>query len=205
MSQHPQVMGIDLSFRKTGYMLAVLDPTTQAYTLQKGGTISNPSQSTKARPLYVADDDIACAKYLTRQILELIDQSNAKLFAIEVPTGGAQGARANRTMGIATGLIAAATEVRPIPVVWVQPGHTKALVPKEMAREHTGKDATKAKVQAYVRHIWPGHPWDSYLKGDIEHVADAAGALLVAKNSELFNQLVLHNLTGESSADNPSS
>lgn len=92
---------------------------------------------------------------------------------VELPTGGAQGARANRGMGIATGIVVAVLSCLDIPVTWVTPSEVKLA-----AAGH--RNAEKVDVEGAVLEIlhWDVPP--AKTKKDREHVCDAAGAVLAA-------------------------
>ncbi|MFS8536089.1 MAG: hypothetical protein FWJ65_13120, partial [Limnochordales bacterium] len=104
--QHLQgwlVMGIDAGFQAMGVVIA------QGRTILHAATCRTEPQARK-RGVRVADDDAERCQQLARFLLNVIREWRPQGAVVELPHGGAQGARANRSMGMATGVVAAVLE-----------------------------------------------------------------------------------------------
>lgn len=134
------------------------------------------------RGLRVADDDADRAQQLARFLLATIREWRPAGAVVELPSGGAQGARANRAMGMATGVVTAILEATGLAAEWVTPqGVKKASAGK--------KDASKGDVAGAVggKFTWACDLPRS--KAEQEHIFDAAGALLAARQGTLMRAL----------------
>ncbi len=165
-------MGIDTGLVATG--VVVIDCAAPKPVIVRYATLRTERQAGK-RGLRVADDDARRASELA---VWLRDQLVGVMGAVaELPTGGAQGARANRAMGMSSATVAATLALCGIPAEWTTPGDGKKAA--------TGRrDGSKEDVQAavYERFRWPPlgrFGWER------EHVADAAAAVLAAWDGTL--------------------
>src|SRR5690606_41930035 len=92
------------------------------------------------RGIRVADDDAERCKLLAGSLAAVVRGWRPYGAVVELPNGGAQGARANRAMGMATGIVASVLYVLDMPTEWV--------TPSEVKKAATGrKDAAKEDVQ----------------------------------------------------------
>lgn len=137
--------------------------------------------------MFVAEDDVTQCQQMWKEVDDYIRDAadlecgNVKAMCVELPNAGAKGARANRAMGIATGMVAGITAKWNLPSIWVAPRQSKLKV--------GGKaDASKEEMQAAVRKLWPKFAWPTKQK-DLEHIADAAAALIAAKESDVYKFL----------------
>lgn len=167
------IAGIDVGLVATGIVL--VDCAAKPPAIVRYATLRTERQAGK-RGLRVADDDARRASELALWLREqLVGVAGA---VAELPTGAAQGARANRAMGLSTGIVVATLALAGLPAEWVTPGDGK--------RAATGRrDASKEQVQASVleRFRWPAlgrYAWER------EHVADAAAAVLAAWDGVLL-------------------
>ena len=131
----------------------------------------------------VADDDSERIKIIIRGVNDFVsDYEYGKIMvAVELPTGGAQGARPNRTMGLITGAIVTYVEMKGWPTEYVTPTDVKIAV--------TGnKTASKNEIMERIRNKLKRHS-DKLpkTKDKFEHIADSVGiALFIKRNSEMF-------------------
>lgn len=180
------VVGMDLGFAHTGYVFATVD-TLEIF---RAGCIDNPPLKNRASGSYVADEDVLRCEYMAQEISKIFDEKPS-LMAIEIPTGGSKSSRAARCMALITGVIATLNVIHDVPVLWVQPSDTKALVPQEVAKLYP--KATKPQVQHIVKDRFPELNPEEYTVGHFEHIADAAGALMVTKDTALMKMLRSNN------------
>lgn len=179
----PIVVGIDAGFTATGLVAVKLHPDRLAVVAVE---VVRTQPSGRKRGVRVADDDAERATTLFDGVREFLGGAAAAGAVVELPTGGARGARANRTMGIATAAVCAAVRGADVPVEWVTPRAVKVAAGGRPA-------ASKAEVAAGAR---LGLYWDEVLAqmGDMpisvaEHVWDAAGAVLAAQGGTLIGAL----------------
>lgn len=184
-----KLLGIDAGFQAMGTVIVELDDVGNGgpsfrQILHAESFRTKPSS--KKRGIRVADDDAERCQELARFLIDTIRSHQPAGAVVELPSGGAQGARANRAMGMATGIVVAVLEVAELPVEWVTPGDVKKAA--------TGRaDGSKEAVQDAVRETfdwgqgdknhWPRHKWAQ------EHVADAAAAVLAAEGGTLIRAL----------------
>ena len=179
------VIGIDAGFVATG---------VSVFSVVKNGALTFHScrtfvseKSEKKKQIRVADDD---SDRITKTILNLDEflseigvDDNQMYCVIELPTGGAQGARANRTMGIITGAIVTYVTLKKLPVEYVSPNDVKIAV--------TGKKtASKDEIMDKIRKVLVKYELPK-TKSEFEHIADSVGAILhVRKYSQLYKIFV---------------
>ncbi len=139
--------------------------------------------SPKKRGIRVADDDAERCQELARFLIDTIRTCRPAGAVVELPSGGSQGARANRAMGMATGVVVAVLEMAELPAEWVTPGDVKKAATDR-------RDASKEAVQEAVREAFDwGDCWPTKPKWAQEHVADAAAAVLAAEGGTLIRAL----------------
>lgn len=196
-----KLMGIDAGFQASGVVIVELGDVDANTTGPASRRILHAESfrtkpSPKKRGIRVADDDAERCQELARFLIDTIRIHQPAGAVVELPSGGAQGARANRAMGMATGVVVAVLEVAELPVEWVTPGDVKVAA--------TGRrDGSKEAVQEAVREAfdweegghgdkgrggesrshWPRHKWAQ------EHVADAAAAVMAAEGGTLIRAL----------------
>lgn len=170
----PAVLGIDIGFAHTG--LALIEGYRVVHS-----TVISTQKSDRKKELRVADDDAERCQLLTRSLVQYIQEYQPDGVIVELPTGGSQGARANRAMGMATGVIAAVVEILQVPTEWVTPTEVKMAACGR-------RDASKEDVQkAVLRHYeWQEKPRKP---SDFEHAADAAAAVWAAEHGLLLRTL----------------
>jgi Holliday junction resolvasome RuvABC endonuclease subunit len=202
------MIGVDVGFANLGYSFFKMDGSNPV--LKKCGVIFTEKNSRK-QDIRVVDDDIERIKKLVSEFyiihMDTIKINDIVFAACEHPHGGAQGARPNRTMGIATGMLTTYLYLFNYPFEVVPPNDIKFVT--------TGhKLASKIQVMdAVVERI--GGEWmeyeikrksldselgykitkkkrytvlgEEYTESQFEHIADSIGAVFhVMKNSEMF-------------------
>lgn len=171
------IVGIDLSFRNTGLVVARPVHTALGYEIIDLCNVRT-HKADKKKALFVAQDDVTECQKLYEGVSQAIASWNPTAAVVELPTAGAKGARANRCMGMATGMVAALAASTGLPFIWVQPDDSKI----EMCGKRT---ASKEEMIRQAKKNWPKAPWPTS-DAQAEHVADAAAALLVARRSDVY-------------------
>ena len=172
----PRILALDVGFANCGLVIF------------RGGraelaTVITTTPVKKKRGIRKADDDSErCAK-LARGIHAAIIDYGVRVIVAEMPSAGAQGARANRCMGMAAAIVVTLAEIESLPLVHVTPAEGK--------RATTGKNnGSKADVQAAVRKRFPriGVLLDAF-GAKAEHAADAAAAYMAAENDPVIRMI----------------
>ena len=180
------VLALDIGFAHTGMVLADIDPGVPAgYAVLKVGCVHSDEVKKRygkvhARDIYRTDLDIERAGYTFKAIREFAGSfGKIAMVVAESPNSGGKSAVAIRSMGIATGVLGAFIADNPqARFVNVQPLAVKKAV---------GGSATAGKegVAAAVKATFGAFPWPPRKK-DAEHILDAAGALLAARDTDVY-------------------
>lgn len=176
---------IDAGFTHTG--MSLFKVNNGKFIFQAAHTVVT-EKSDKKKQIRVADDDAERTKLIIKGMKKFITPYiNDKIMAaVELPTGGARGARANRTMGIVAGAIVTFLELMEWPTEYVSPNDVKIAIAGN-------KKASKEVIMNKVRKILKRH--DHLLpstKGEFEHVADSIGcAVHIKRHSEMFRAFTI--------------
>jgi Holliday junction resolvasome RuvABC endonuclease subunit len=102
------VLGVDIGFVKTGLAVVRLGMTSAQDEALHVNTIKSDTHVPKTvkDKMYVVHLDVQCCYLLDAQFAQFLAEWKPNALVAEFPSGGAQGARANRCMGLATGLFA---------------------------------------------------------------------------------------------------
>lgn len=180
------VIGIDAGFTHTG--ISVFKVINGHTKFHKCLTVKT-EKTEKKKQVRVADDD---AERIMKLILEMdkflaecVEGDNKVYCVVELPSAGAQGARALRAMALITGAIVTYVTVKNIPTEYVTPNDVKIAV--------TGKKtASKDEIMDTMR--WMLRSYSGQLpktKEAFEHIADSVGAILhVRKYSQMYKLFV---------------
>lgn len=171
------LVGVDLSFRNTGLVLAKPEHSDRGYDVVDCKNVRTEKAS-KKKALYVAQDDVLQAQLLYDGIRDFIEAHKPTAVVVELPTAGAKGARSNRCMGMATGVIAGIAKETDLPFIWILPEDSKVALAGK-------KNASKKEMIKAAKELWPKFGWPGSETND-EHIADACAALLVARNSDIY-------------------
>ncbi len=171
------VMGIDAGFGAVGWVLVDLARDEVVHY----EALKTRKQSDK-RGLRVADDDARRCQKVARRILEAHREHQPMGWIVELPNAGAQSARANRAMGMATAIISTLVEIEDVPVEWVTPNMVKEVVAGK-------RSASKGEVRDTVHEalMWP--PDMDLYKWEASHIHDAAGAVLAGRDGNMVAAL----------------
>lgn len=194
-----KLLGIDAGFQAMGTVVVELGDAGDGDPARRRilhAETCRTERTAKKRGIRVADDDAERCQELARFLFDVIRTYQPAGAIVELPSGGAQGARANRAMGMATGTVVAVLEIAKLPAEWVTPQMVKKAATGRM-------DGSKEAVQEAVREAFD---WNRGVKGDKgrsgdvqshwpkykwaqEHVADAAAAVLAAEGGTLIRAL----------------
>ena len=172
------VLGIDAGFTATGLTAIELGASGQLSQVIASKCVRTQPTKDK-RAVRVADDDAERCMFLARAIQAFLQGWDPRAVVVELPGGGAQGARAIRAMALATGVVSAVLANNGYPVEWVTPQAVKKAA--------TGRrDGSKEDVQQAVIARFD---WGEQLPktaAEREHVCDAAGAVMAAEHGALI-------------------
>ncbi len=172
------VLGIDAGFTATGLCAIELGGSGQLSQVLASKCVRTQPTKDK-RAVRVADDDAERCAFLALEIRSFLDATQPQAVIVELPSGGAQGARANRAMGMSTGMIATVLALTRYPAEWVTPQAVKKAAAGR-------RDASKQAVEQSVRQRfqWPDGTMPK-TAAEREHVCDAAGAVMAAEHGAL--------------------
>jgi Holliday junction resolvasome RuvABC endonuclease subunit len=174
------LIGIDAGFRNVGMVAfnSQLDIIDFCYIETK--------PFGKKYNVYVSTQDIFRVRKIVREMREFYESvvsvgEDTVLVSCELSTGGSQGARANRCMGMATAIMVTFLEIYGALTVWPTPGDVKKVL--------TGnKNAAKKIVQEAVIRKYPQFIGTKQI--GFEHIADAVCAAEWAKTQEAFKYTI---------------
>ncbi len=175
------LIGIDAGFVNTGLVAFNSDLEIIDFCYIETKPLGKKSN------VYVSTQDIFRIQQIVKEMKEFYESvvsvgEDQVLVSCELSTGGSQGARANRCMGIATGAIVAFLELYGVVVVWPTPGDVKKIL--------TGKrNASKLEVQEAVLRKYKVGGGTRNPKG-FEHIADAVCAAEWAKTQDAFRYII---------------
>jgi Holliday junction resolvasome RuvABC endonuclease subunit len=178
-----KVLGIDMAFENMGLVCAEVDMMTCEVVDVTDLKLVKTEKGKDSKQVRKSSDDLRRARELQQAISEA--SSVAGLAMAEVP-GGSQSARAAKTLGIATGVLASVQ----CPLIEVSPEEVKlASVGK--------KTASKEEMRQWAFEKHPNAGWMMRkLKGefvplnDNEHLADALAAIYAGVKTPAFRSAV---------------
>lgn len=177
-----KVLAADIGFASTG-MAVLLIQGGQSSLHATACAHSKPEA--KKRGIYVAHDDVRRAQHITREILRVYTDNACRGIICEIPSAGAQGAKPNRCMGIATGMIAALAEILRCPVEWITPNESRAAATGRQTAP-SGENIKRLVMAA----MSVKYPDIAGLKlADKEHIADALAAFEAARGRQMMRLL----------------
>lgn len=189
MDSNPRVLGVDAGFVSTGLVIVEARPRGEPGRPRviRAESPRTSGYARRVRGLRAADDDATRCQLLARAIGRMVAEAGeGAVAAVELPTAGARGGRANRCMGMATGVVTATLAVLGVPVVWIAPDETKMWAagkrgaPKEAVQDAVLRALDWSPVVPIARKDGLAD-WRSHFNVlDWENVADAAGAACAA-------------------------
>jgi len=177
------VLGIDVGYCNTGLLTFTFEDGK--WVASRGKVISTSSEK-KKRNLYAADDTIRRIGELVRGVRSEFEEVRPAAIAVELPHGGGQSASAIKSMGIATAIVACIVEFTNTPAAYVTPTMVKVALTGKKAASKEECIAGFAKVYPDIASCFTSKRSKSGYDGKFEHIADAGGAFLAAKDSQII-------------------
>lgn len=178
-----KVLGIDMAFENMGLVFAEVDVMTCEVVSVTGLKLVKTQKGKDSKQVRKSSDDLRRARELHQAIVEA--SRGVGLAMAEVP-GGSQSARAAKTLGIATGVLASVQ----CPLIEVSPDEVKLA-------SVGSKTASKEDMRQWAHEKFPSAGWITRkLKGefvptnDNEHLADALAAIYAGVQTPAFKSAV---------------
>jgi Holliday junction resolvasome RuvABC endonuclease subunit len=177
-------LGLDVALKSTGAVLADIDKGRKSgYVIKKVATIvTNVAKVKTIRnggSVHQNEMYVMRSRELFDGLMEFTDGGKVRAIVAEMPNGGGQNAIALAMMMCALGAVSAFAAAVECAVVVVQPTDTKAKLCGSLS-------ASKKEVEDAVRAAFNDHIWPKFPKSKLEHIFDAAGALLVGRSSDTY-------------------
>jgi Holliday junction resolvasome RuvABC endonuclease subunit len=185
------LIGMDIGFRATGVShFEVWNQNGKVRLNFISGIVIVTAKDKDKKNARVSDTDVQACKHIVKALDDYMETNQIKrqksFCACEFPTGGARGARANRTMGMATGLLIGYLESQKIFII-------ETVTPKEVkiAATENSKASKNEVIKAIMkkRAIYKHRKYINKIihKNLMEHFCDSIGAAIhVVKHSDLF-------------------
>jgi len=168
-----RVLALDVAFTSIGWAMV-----ENGNIVDFGCIKTKPSKKKKA--IRVADDDMRRCSEISRSLIHIMKGTDIGGVVAEIPSGGAQSARASLLMGKGPAILAAMVEVFSLPLECVTPDDVKRI---------TGKaNASKKEVENVIIARWPDVQFPDVLN-QREHIMDALGAYIAAEHGVLIRTL----------------
>jgi len=172
------LLSLDVGFANMGWVVFEKGEIFACNTLQ--------TEKSQRRGTRVANDHAYRSIVLATGLNKIIDDYNIQGIIGELPSGGAQNARAMGFMMSAISIAASVGALWNIPMEWTDPNSVKkALAGVKNASKETMME--KAVKEFHFRYdgkaFWFGD--EKFPKGMFEHIADACGVYLALKNDNL--------------------
>lgn len=161
------ILSLDVGFKNTGCV--VFDVNDNIIDC---GVIT--TEKSKKRNVRTADDYSLRASQLASGLKNVIESYDIKAVVGELPTGGAQSAKAMVQMGMANAVVSSVCTILDIPTDWATPNEVKLTL-------CGNRSATKEELMKVVKNLYPNADFPKQ-KGLFEHIADAVGAYLSIKD-----------------------
>ena len=182
-----KILALDVGFVATGAAVFVQNGPTAWVPMEMLCVKPQDPGKEKKRGIYKAHLDAERVALMVRGLEQVMARHEIRHLVAELPSGGAQGARANRCMGASTAMIVTLAEARRLSAEWFTPEQTRTAA---LGQPTKGKaDKIKPLVIAAMANRFPGFKPERYLKGHQEHIADALATFEAARNGNLVRSL----------------
>jgi len=173
------IVAIDVGFASMGIVVLCIRARDLGLVYKE---VISTKPSPKKLSIRSADDNVRRCREITRSVRRVIDEYEPAAVVLEMPSMGSKSAKAMRAMGLASGIIAALDVVyENLPFLYATPTDVKVAM--------TGKkSASKEEVQSRAVEMIPDI-LDGVNKTQREHVADALGAAVAAKDAPVIQML----------------
>lgn len=165
------LLACDVGFRSLGWTVI-----ENKKIIACGAIVTEKSSKKSTR---VSDDYYMRSCKLAADLKEIVEKYDIKGIVGELPSGGAQSAKAAVMMNMATAIVASVATILNLPCDWCTPTETKVAVCGY-------RSATKDEMMDMVRAKYPeaGHLFPE-AKTYFEHIADAIGAYMALRNGNV--------------------
>ena len=134
------LLALDVGFRFTGWSV-FKDNQIHGYGLIQ-------TEKSKSKMTRTSDDYAFRSAQIARRLKEIVEAHGVKGIVAELPSGGAQSAKAMVMMGMATAIVASVAAMLELPVEWASPGDVKMAT---VGRRSASKDEVIEAVIGSVR------------------------------------------------------
>lgn len=173
------ILALDVGFRGTGWTVWKGDAPVAC------GLIHTTPQA-KKRKVRVADDNALRSAQIARELHDVIQAHGIAGVVGELPSGGAQSAKAASQMAMATAIVASVVELLGLPSDWATPTEVKVAL-------CGSKTASKDDMMAEARRRYGNMVAFPKSKSVFEHIADSIGAYLALRDGNVIRVLNVSN------------
>ena len=166
------ILALDPSLRATGWVLAQREGSR--YVPVEWGCIRTAPAGRKVR-MRQSDDDVQALAIIRAALANHLGGVTRAL--VELPPGGAKGARANRCMGLVVGLVVAMMAERGIHSAYYSPDDVRRALGTRRKPGLGIKEAAAIAVEAR----WPALQYIQATGAETEAVVDALAVLAAAE------------------------
>jgi Holliday junction resolvasome RuvABC endonuclease subunit len=147
-------------------------------------------RTAKKRGIRVSDDDCERCASMVRTLNDFLTKHKPKFVVVEMPSGGAKGARAQHAMGMAKGMVTATLTMMDLPCLVVTPLDVKRVaVPAGGKTKSVEKEAVATAARKALNWKDAERTMQNFRGGLHEHIYDAAGAVLAAEHDNMMRFL----------------
>lgn len=144
------------------------------------------TEKTQKKGTRVADDHAFRSIVLAKGLYDIIESNGIEGIIGELPSGGAQSAKAMGFMMSAISVVAAVGTLWNLPMEWATPTEVKKAL---VGHRSASKEQMMAKAGEKFGFRFEGGHWHfkdkKFIKGQFEHIADATGVYIALKNDNL--------------------
>lgn len=166
------ILACDVGFRAFGWSVI-----KKGEVIDCGTIITEKSAKKTTR---TADDYYSRSTVIASALAEIIKRHDIKGIVGELPSGGAQSAKAMVMMNMATAVVASVAAILSIPCEWCSPAEVKIAVCGY-------RSATKHEIMTMIKNRFAGRGAELFPEqlGHFEHIADSVGAYLALSNGNI--------------------
>ena len=182
------LMSLDVGFSATGYVIWENNKPVACGVVK--------TESTTKKTVRTADDNSSRSMEMANAFKRIIKEHDVKGIVGELPSGGAQSARAITHMALATGVVSAVAAMAGIPCEWCTPIDNKKVMTgkrsaskEEMMNEAVRRCGGSYRTSGRACYYRLTKELDEYPGGSFEHIADAVGAYYALENCTLVKLL----------------
>lgn len=180
------ILSLDVGFSSTGYVVWEDNKPIACGVIK--------TETTTKKSTRVADDNASRSMEMANALNGIIKRYQVKGIVGELPSGGAQSARAIAHMALATGIVSSVAAVTGVPCEWCTPiENKKRLAGSKSASKVDMMNAAIDKCGGTKRSSGRGVYYklvdEEFPASSFEHIADAVGAYYALENCTLVRLL----------------